>query len=214
MIIFRHCLFDNYKNLTDKNVIFISLYILTKRIMANETKCIVFCGWQGSGKDTFSDYLVENKNWVKYSFAGKLKDFCAEEYDVDRVLFDDRKLKETKITDVKSRAFGKSPRDLCIIVGKKHRDINPDFWIEFVFNCIDKLSGKSNVVISDCRYPRELELLRETYQCLVIWINRWKEPPSKDKSELSLGHKDCDVTLDNIGLLEFNQLNCIINKHI
>lgn len=179
--------------------------------MSNNLKCVIFCGWRGSGKDTFADYLVKNKGFIKFSFASKLKDMCVTEYGVNRTDFDDRKLKEQIITNIKSKAYDKSPRDLCINMAKKYRDINPDFWVEFVMESMNNFDEKIQYVISDCRYPNELVRLREKYQCLVVWINRWKKPPSLDPSELSLSSKNCDVTLDNTGSLKFDELNRIMN---
>ena len=49
---------------------------------------IGICGLIGSGKDTIADYLVNDHNFVKLSFADKLKDSVAEMFDWDRNLLD------------------------------------------------------------------------------------------------------------------------------
>ena len=36
-------------------------------------ECIGLLGQKGSGKDTLADYLVNNKGFVKYSFATPVK---------------------------------------------------------------------------------------------------------------------------------------------
>ena len=39
-------------------------------------ECIGLLGNKGSGKDTLADYLVKEKNFVKYSFAKPIKDIA------------------------------------------------------------------------------------------------------------------------------------------
>ena len=46
------------------------------------------CGLIGSGKDTIADHLVQDHNFVKISFADKLKDTVATLFDWDRTLLD------------------------------------------------------------------------------------------------------------------------------
>ena len=46
------------------------------------------CGLIGSGKDTIADHLVKDHNFVKISFADKLKDTVATLFDWDRTLLD------------------------------------------------------------------------------------------------------------------------------
>jgi len=47
---------------------------------------IGICGLIGSGKDTIADYLVKEHNFIKLSFADKLKDCVAEMFDWNRDL--------------------------------------------------------------------------------------------------------------------------------
>lgn len=188
--------------------------------MSAKIKCIVFCGWKGSGKDTFSDYLVQTYNMTKYAFADTLKDYCAEIYEVKRSYFDEINHKENKITNSDSKAYGKSPRDLCIQVGKEYRDKDPDYWIKLVFERIHeeyKTREQNNncyFVVSDCRFPNELKSLKQEFNCLTIWIKRWEKPPSNDPSEISLSDKDCDMILDNSGSLEYKTLDNIIQSFL
>ena len=49
---------------------------------------IGICGLIGSGKDTIADHLVKDHNFVKISFADKLKDTVATLFEWDRDLLD------------------------------------------------------------------------------------------------------------------------------
>ena len=46
------------------------------------------CGFQGSGKDTFSNYLVSNYDFVKFSFASATKDILSTLFGWDRTWAD------------------------------------------------------------------------------------------------------------------------------
>ncbi len=48
---------------------------------------IGICGLIGSGKDTIAEYLIKEHNYIKLSFADKLKDSVATMFDWDRELF-------------------------------------------------------------------------------------------------------------------------------
>ena len=185
----------------------------------SDPKCVVFCGWKGSGKDTFSNFLVKDHKFTRYAFADTLKDYCSQTYHVPRYLFDDVVHKDLRITDPDSQAYGLTPRDLCIKVGKEYRDKDPDYWIKEVFKKMEVQAPPPRYVISDCRYPNELKQLREHFDsnpnnCLVIWIHRWDSPPSTDPSEISLSKDDCDIVLDNTKLLRFRNLKEIITQFL
>ena len=49
---------------------------------------IGICGLIGSGKDTVAQNLIDNHNFVKISFADKLKDAVASMFSWDRELLD------------------------------------------------------------------------------------------------------------------------------
>ena len=51
-------------------------------------KIIAIAGFIGSGKDTAAEYLINNHNFTKLSFAGALKDCVSVVFGWDRVLLE------------------------------------------------------------------------------------------------------------------------------
>src|SRR5512138_265999 len=71
-----------------------------------QKRVVLLSGWIGSGKDTLADYMVEKKGFKKYAIAATLKDYVAQEYDLDRKMLEDSNFKSkplmrypVKVTD-------------------------------------------------------------------------------------------------------------------
>jgi hypothetical protein len=125
------------------------------------------CGLEGSGKDTVANYLVDHYDFYRLSFGSVLKDVVS-------VLFDwDRKLLEGDTTE--SRSWRETvdpwwseklgipdftPRKALQLIGTDtiRNHFHPDIWILAVER---QLSKWPRVVISDCRFPNEIELIRK-----------------------------------------------------
>lgn len=60
-------------------------------------KIFAVSGWKGSGKDMVADYLVRERGFKRVSFADKLKDIVAEQFDVPRTHLDSVQHKEAPI---------------------------------------------------------------------------------------------------------------------
>ena len=163
---------------------------------------IILVGWRGSGKDTFADYLVKHYNYKRYAFADAVKEYSANLYDIPRHLFDDPLKKNQKY------AFNKSPRDICIHVGEMAKKINENIWVDKVFHSINGSSSSSSSgggnVISDCRFPVELNRMKMLENSVSVWINRFEEIPDEcinEPTENSLSQSDCDLTVVNKGTM-------------
>jgi hypothetical protein len=57
-------------------------------------KVFALSGYKGSGKDTVAEYLVQNYNFTRFSFAEVLKDMVADQYGIQRTWLDDQAFKE------------------------------------------------------------------------------------------------------------------------
>ncbi len=180
------------------------------------------CGFQGSGKDTFSNYLVKNYKFSKYSFASATKDILSILFGWDRKLLEgdtkeSREFRE-KIDQWWSNKLNipnLNPRKMLQLVGTNlFRDkFNPDIWV----NCVEKKilselenNPNSNIVISDCRFPNEIKMLKKIgFKLIHIqrnepnWFNEYKlgidceEAKKLHISETSWIRENFDYELSN-----------------
>lgn len=124
-----------------------------------------FLGFQGSGKDTAAQVLLD-EGFVKFAFANTVKDLLALTFSWDRVMLDG--------TNPESRAWREkvdpwwaarlgiphfTPRFAMQNIGtdvmRKH--FHDDIWIASLERRILD-SSHTNIVITDFRYPNEIAL--------------------------------------------------------
>lgn len=166
-------------------------------------------GYMGSGKDTLGNYLIEKFKFKRLAFADALKDMCAATYDVPRLYFDDRELKETIIIK-----HNKTPRQMCLDLAVEKRQEDP---LVFVKKVLKQIQPFQKYVITDCRYINELTQLRQTFgnKYLPLYIKRFSTPPSDHPSEIGISPINCAFTIDNTGDLvdSTQQLKTIITTY-
>jgi hypothetical protein len=122
-------------------------------------------GVKYSGKDTFGDYIVENYGFHKLSFARPIKDSLAAifHFTPDQI---DGDLKE-----VVDEYWGHSPRELLQKFGDELcrqelpricSHITQDIWVKSLERKMEilKQQGVDKIVITDVRYPNELEFIK------------------------------------------------------
>ena len=206
------------------------------------------CGFQGAGKDTFANHLVSNHNFIKLSFAGATKDVLNVLFGWDRALLEgdtieSRQFRETEDTwwSEKLGIPNLTPRKTLQLIGtnlfRKH--FNPEIWVRVVEKKILtqlKTDQNSNIIISDCRFPNEIQMLRNLgtqiisiQRNLPYWFNEYKsgldckEALELHESEISWIREDFDYIISNnfetkeIFELEINKFvkdNFSINKQI
>ena len=139
-------------------------------------KVVGICGLIGHGKDTAAGFLIE-QGYKRISFAGVLKDTCAALFGWDRILLEGN--------TPESRAFREqvdawwanrldipdfTPRYALQHIGTDvfRRNFHPDIWeaaCERQIEMTDK-----NVVISDCRFYNELNVIKRLGgKTAVVW---------------------------------------------
>lgn len=155
-------------------------------------RIIALCGYMGSGKDTVAEILVSKYRYRRLAFADVLKNMCALKHGLCRWYFDDRNIKELPLL----YHDGKSPRDLCIELAQEEREKDPDVFVNQVISYIMN-NPDNDYVISDCRFPNELEGLVKCNKIDIWYIHRFDDPPSTHFSETSLSSKDSDIFIDN-----------------
>jgi len=134
---------------------------------------ISICGFQGVGKDTFANYLVENYGFLKYSFASATKDILATLFGWDRNMLEGDTIESRKFRETVDLWWSEklaipelTPRKVLQLIGtdlfRKH--FNYNIWVQ----CVEKKllshlesDPNSNIIISDCRFPNEIEMLKK-----------------------------------------------------
>jgi hypothetical protein len=191
---------------------------------------IAAVGLIGSGKDTVADYLETNYGFKRESFASSLKDAASVIMGWDRDLLEG-KTKESRewrerVDPWWAERLGiphLTPRWVLQEWGTQvfRFHFHDDIWIASLENKLLKYSG--NVVISDCRFPNEVNAVRRQ-KGLVIRVVRGEEPywfpvaieacqgneeaktflkeNKIHESEWSWANTDFDVVLMNNGTLE------------
>ena len=140
---------------------------------------IGFLGNKGSGKDTASDYLVNNYNFKKYGFADPIKVICKNMF-----CFDEEQLYGNK-KDVVDTCWNIKPREAFQIIGTEFAQhqlknllphINVDykhFWTKrftMFYNQELKKDKNVKIVINDVRFQHEIDVLKQ-YNALIIKLN-------------------------------------------
>lgn len=128
---------------------------------------IGICGFIGSGKDTVADYLVTNYNFRRESFAGSLKDAVAAVFNWDREMLEGLTAEARAWREQPDAWWTKrlgttvTPRLMLQLWGTEvcRRGFHDDIWTASVEA---KIMGNDtqHVVISDCRFPNEVESIR------------------------------------------------------
>jgi len=143
---------------------------------------IGICGFIGSGKDTVAEYLVNNKAFVRESYAGTLKDAVSNVFGWNREWLegltpDSREWREQvdpwwaerlRIPHLTPRwVLQQWGTDVC------RKSFHNDIWIASVENKLR--DNKNNIVISDCRFPNEITSIKKQGG-IVIWVRRGELP--------------------------------------
>ena len=139
-------------------------------------------GFIGSGKDTVANYLVANHGFTRDSFAGALKDAISQIFGWDRELLEGltpeaRQWRE-EVDPWWAKRLNKptlTPRwvlqhlgtDVCRV------GFHDDIWIASLENRLRKT--KSDIVISDVRFPNEFKAIRNAGG-IVVWVKRGALP--------------------------------------
>jgi len=137
---------------------------------------IGIAGQRGVGKDTVGQFLVEDHNYHLIKMADYLKNML-------RTLLRDAGLSLSEIErriegDLKAAPmdilFGKSVRDAMMFLGTEWRDlIHTELWTRLTFSRIVTLqdSGIQRIVITDIRFPHEVDMVHQ-FNGRVVKVER------------------------------------------
>ena len=156
---------------------------------------IGICGFIGSGKDTVADYLVNFHEFRRESFASTLKDAVAAVFGWDRTLLEGRTKEAREWREQVDPWWAErlamptlTPRWVLQYWGTEvcRRAFHDDIWIASLENKLR--TSKDNVVISDCRFPNEIQSIRDAGG-KIVWVQRGELPDWYDTAiEANLGH--------------------------
>ena len=143
---------------------------------------IGICGLIGSGKDTIADYLVEQHNFQKMSFADKLKDAVAQMFEWDRQLLDG-KTDESRVWREQPDAYWSkevgstvTPRLALQKFGTEcmRNGFYDGIWVSLAKKKIMD-NPQVNWVIPDVRFVNEANMIK-TVGGQVWWVKRGTLP--------------------------------------
>jgi len=195
---------------------------------------IGICGSQSSGKDTVAKYLIKEYGFIKLSFASALKDIISIIFGWPRdklegLTKEDREWRE-QVDNWWSKELNMpqlSPRYVMqyfatdLFRNKFHEDI----WVKIIENKLKAIISKENnknIVISDCRFENEIQMILglggkiiQVYRNPPNWFYKYRlgENPYEikyfHKSEMEWIRCYRDYEIENNGTID--ELNSKIN---
>jgi hypothetical protein len=169
-------------------------------------------GFIGSGKGTVGD-ILEQKGFIKDSFAKPLKDACAVMFGWSRELLEgdtemSRKWREEP-DSYWSEKFGRefTPREALQKMGTEAgREVfHKDIW---VISLLNRAKGK-DVVVTDVRFQNEIQYIQDNGG-IVIRVKRGEDPdwfPLLEKIQLD-GNRTKFMQFENIHKSEWDWVGC------
>lgn len=153
--------------------------------MTNKTNLYALMGWIGSGKDTVALRLQNHYGWRRVSFAGALKDavsviFGWPREQLEGLTLDSRKWREAVDPWWATRLNipQLTPRWVLQHVGTDvlRNYFHDEIWIAALERRLLEQDPAQPVVISDCRFPNEIQLVK-AYQGNLVQVVRSFELP-------------------------------------
>jgi hypothetical protein len=200
---------------------------------------IAICGFQGVGKDTFSNYLVSNYEFKKFSFAAATKDVLTNMFGWDRNLLEGDTIESRIFRETidswwadKLSIPDLTPRKILQMVGTDlfRNHFNCEIWVHIVEKkIIDmlKVNPSQNIIISDCRFPNEIKMVKNLGAKLIHiqrnlpeWFEKYKRGEDCDEalklhlSETSWIREDFDYLIENSYNNEIGEFESQIDSFI
>jgi hypothetical protein len=167
------------------------------------------------GKDTFAGFLSEViPNIEIHHYADYLKKTVCDIFNLSKEMVEDPSLKEIKFSipinidfyleslkkvyklpNIKAHAkLANTPRELLQYIGTDYvREACPNYWTEITAS---RLTNIKNWVVSDLRFPDEIEKIKKL-NGKTFYVIRLGYETSEDThaSETAIKPEDCDVTI-------------------
>ncbi len=131
---------------------------------------IGICGLINSGKDTIANTLINEYSFKKDSFASSLKDILSILFNWDRSLLEgdtEESRNWRNQVDIwwseKLNIPDFTPRKAMQLIGTDSikNNFNNNIWVYTVLKRLENSKENENIVITDCRFPSEIEAIRK-----------------------------------------------------
>lgn len=180
-------------------------------------------GFIGAGKGTVGDILVREHGYHRFAFADALKDAVAQIFVWPRGLLEgdtnaSRAFRE-RVDPWWSHKLGYevTPRLILQKMGTEacRHGIADNIWIAALEK---RIHGYDDVVISDCRFPNEIDFIRNAGG-IIVRVKRGEDPTPKELakmhiSETAWNNYEPDFVITNDGTIDElkTQISKILTK--
>jgi hypothetical protein len=191
---------------------------------------IGLCGAQGAGKDTVGGILESKHGFVKLAFASAIKDVLSALFSWPRDMLEgltkeSREWRETpnEYWSAKLAIPDFTPRKAMQIVGTDllRNQLNKDVWINIIENKIMMLRESDpnvNIVITDCRFANEFDMIQKISESRIIKIVkdqhvkpfRIEDVKSNGSNPVTLNEKWCKMTATHSSENDWTNIDCEI----
>jgi dephospho-CoA kinase len=171
-------------------------------------------GKAGAGKDTIGDYLVDTMEFQRESMAAPIKRLVKDVFVLDDYTVYDRVAREQPLEEWD----GKSVRELTQFIGTElfRGQVEDIIWVKSLWHRIRGSIHENNYVVTDIRFPDELEFFTENLGDKFLFIKVEREGCDGDVG--IKGHRSeqydltGDVTLCNDGTIKdlYNKVNDVL----
>jgi len=155
-------------------------------------------GKKQAGKSIVAKQLVEKHGFTEIIYAEPLKELIGKQL----LGLTHGQLYGDAEKDLKDPLWKRTPRQLIQLIGTEcfRAIVDADFWVKIAFKKIDKLhkQGVKDFVITDCRFPNEIEAVEyfEHGHTVRIIRNNYGFPNFDfHPSEIALDHWKFDYTI-------------------
>lgn len=135
-----------------------------------DVKVIILTGPAGSGKSTVSDIIAQEDNWSQLKFAQALKSMLVFGLGLHRsqLAGPDKEIGLEILG-------GRTPRHAMQTLGTEwgRNLMHPSIWAIAEVRAVKELFATypdARVIYDDCRFPNEIDLMREAFNTTVIRI--------------------------------------------
>ena len=181
-----------------------NMLTLNNKMITNNKTVVAICGYKETGKTEAGKILAFKHGFKEINFAGALKRQCSLAFNTPSVFFNKKKNEPLpKYPDLTGRKIMQE-------VSEKYKELAPRIWVDrWLSSLAASLSDK--IVVTDLRFPIELEMIRQFDRNLIIKVVKddvlYEDTHVSEKGFLDA---DVDVLIPNNSSVE--ELHRIVEK--